>query len=172
VRAVALQARDEAKAEVIDYEATDVVEALNELTGGRGPDACIDAAGMEAHHDFGPLHAYDRVKHAARLESDRPHVLRQAITSCRNGGTVSVIGIYGGFVDKFPIGAVVNRSLTIKAGQCHVHRYLRPLLERIENGEIDPSFVVSHRMPLDDAPRGYELFKHKRDDCTKVVLQP
>jgi threonine dehydrogenase-like Zn-dependent dehydrogenase len=105
-----------------------------------------------------------------RLETDRPHPLREAIMACRNGGTISVIGVYGGFIDKFPMGAVMNRGLSIRAGQCHVHRYLRPLLERIRKGEIDPSFVISHRLPLDDAPRGYEMFKHKEDDCTKVVL--
>jgi threonine dehydrogenase-like Zn-dependent dehydrogenase len=165
-------AREKAGAETIDYEQVNVLEALKEMTGGRGPDACIDAVGMEAHHGVPPIHAYDRVKQAARLETERPHALREAILSCRNGGIVSVIGVYGGFLDKFPMGAVVNRSLTIKSGQCHVHRYLRPLLERIENGEIDPSFVVTHRMGLDDASHGYETFKHKRDECVKVVLKP
>ena len=166
-------ARDVGHAEVINYEETpDVVEVLKEMTGGRGPDACIDAVGMEAHHAHGPIHAYDRVKQATRMETDRPHALREAIQACRNGGTVSVMGVYGGFVDKFPIGAVVNRSLTIKSGQCHVQRYLRPLLERIENGDIDPSFVITHRMSLEDAPTGYETFKHKRDNCMKVVLTP
>jgi threonine dehydrogenase-like Zn-dependent dehydrogenase len=106
------------------------------------------------------------------METERAFALRQAIMSVRNGGIVSVIGVYGGLVDKFPIGAVVNRSLTIKAGQCHVQRYLRPLMKRIENGEIDPSFVVTHTMSLDDAAKGYETFKHKRDDCVKVVLKP
>jgi threonine dehydrogenase-like Zn-dependent dehydrogenase len=160
-------------AETIDYEQTpDVVEALKEMTGGRGPDACIDAVGMEAHHAHGPIHAYDRVKQAARLETDRPHALREAIMACGNGGTVSVMGVYGGFVDKFPMGAVVNRSLTIKSGQAHVQRYLRPLMERIEQGEIDPSFIVTHTMGLDDAPTGYETFKHKQDECVKVVLKP
>jgi threonine dehydrogenase-like Zn-dependent dehydrogenase len=164
-------AREQSGAETLNYEEVDVREALDELTGGRGPDACIDAVGMEAHH-VGPLYAYDRVKQAARLESDRAYALRQAIMSCRNGGVVSVVGVYGGFVDKFPMGAVVNRSLTIKSGQCHVQRYLRPLLERIRNGEIDPSFVVTHRLPLEEAPKGYELFKHKQDGCVKVVLKP
>jgi threonine dehydrogenase-like Zn-dependent dehydrogenase len=162
----------EAGAETIDYEEVSVLEALNEMTAGRGPDACIDAVGMESHHAFMPLHAYDRVKQAARLETDRPHPLREAIMSCRNGGTISVIGVYGGFLDKFPMGAVMNRSLTIKTGQCHVQRYLRPLLERIRKGEIDPSFVVSHRLALEEAPRGYDMFKHKEDDCVKVVLKP
>jgi threonine dehydrogenase-like Zn-dependent dehydrogenase len=159
-------------AETIDYEQTSVLEALDDMTGGRGPDACIDAVGLESHHSFVPLHAYDRVKQAARLETDRPHALREAILACRNGGIVSVIGVYAGLIDKFPMGAVMNRGLTIKSGQCHVQRYMRPLLERIRNGEIDPSFVVSHHMSLDDAPRGYDMFKHKEDECVKVVLKP
>jgi threonine dehydrogenase-like Zn-dependent dehydrogenase len=158
--------------ETLNYEEVDSVpEALKELTGGRGPDACIDAVGMEAHF-HGPLYAYDRAKQAARMETDRPYVLREAIMSCRNGGIVSIVGVYGGFVDKFPMGALMNRGLSIRTGQCHVQRYLRPLLERVQNGEIDPSFVVTHRLPLDEAPKGYELFKHKEDDCLKVVLKP
>jgi threonine dehydrogenase-like Zn-dependent dehydrogenase len=166
------KARDEVAAEIIDFEDGDVVERLTEMTGGRGPDACIDAVGMESDHHVGPLHAYDRAKQAARLETDRPHAIREAIMACKNGGIVSVIGVYGGFVDKFPMGSLMNRSLTVRTGQCHVQRYMRPLLERIANGEIDPSFVVSHRLPLDEAPRGYEMFKNKEDDCTKVVLKP
>jgi threonine dehydrogenase-like Zn-dependent dehydrogenase len=162
----------EAGAEPINYADVSVLETLNEMTAGRGPDACIDAVGMESHHAFPPVHAYDRIKQAARLETDRPHPLREAVLACRNGGTISVIGVYGGFIDKFPMGAVVNRSLTIKAGQCHVQRYMRPLLERIRKGEIDPSFVISHELPLEEAPRGYEMFKHKEDDCVKVVLKP
>jgi threonine dehydrogenase-like Zn-dependent dehydrogenase len=165
-------AREQAGAKTLNYENTDVPEALKELTGGRGPDACIDAVGMEAHHSSTFIHAYDRVKQAARLESDRAHALREAILSCGNGGTVSVVGVYGGLVDKFPMGAIVNRSLTIRSGQCHVHRYMRPLLERIEAGELDPSFVITHRLRLDEAPTGYELFKQKQDDCVKVVLTP
>jgi threonine dehydrogenase-like Zn-dependent dehydrogenase len=158
--------------ETLNYEDVDSVpEALKELTGGRGPDACIDAVGMEAHF-HGPLYAYDRVKQALRMETERPYALREAIMSCRNGGIVSIVGVYGGLVDKFPLGALMNRGLSIRTGQCHVQRYLRPLLERIENGEIDPSFIITHRLPLDDAPRGYELFKNKQDDCLKVVLKP
>jgi len=160
------------RVETLNYEEVDSVpEALKELTGGRGPDGCIDAVGMEAHF-HGPLYAYDRVKQAARLESERPYALREAIMSCRNGGIVSVVGVYGGLVDKFPMGALMNRGLSIRTGQCHVQRYLRPLLQRIENDEIDPSFIVTHRLPLDEAPRGYDLFKHKEDDCLKVVLKP
>ena len=157
--------------DIINYEEEDVLETLKALTGGRGPDACIDAVGMEAHSpriDY----AYDRAKQAMRLETDRPLALREAIMACRNGGVVSVIGVYGGFVDKFPMGSVMNRSLTIRSGQCHVQRYMQPLLERIQAGELDPSFVITHRLPLSEAPRGYELFKHKEDDCVKVVLQP
>jgi threonine dehydrogenase-like Zn-dependent dehydrogenase len=159
--------------DVIDYEERpDVVEELKEMTAGRGPDACIDAVGMEAHHAHGAIYAYDRVKQAARLETERPYALREAILACRNGGTVSVIGAYGGLMDKFPIGAVMNRSLTIRTGQCHVHKYMRPLLERIEAGDIDPSFIITHRLALDEVPHGYEAFKHKQEECVKVVLKP
>jgi threonine dehydrogenase-like Zn-dependent dehydrogenase len=165
-------AREQSRAETLNYTEVDsVVEALKELTGGRGPDACIDAVGMEAHH-HGPLYAYDRVKQAARMETERGFALREAILSCRSGGTVSIIGVYGGLMDKFPIGSLMNRGLTVRTGQCHVQRYLRPLLERVANGDIDPSFVVTHRMSLSDAPRGYETFKNKEDDCVKVVLKP
>jgi threonine dehydrogenase-like Zn-dependent dehydrogenase len=157
--------------DVINYTERDTMEALRELTAGRGPDACIDAVGMEAHVP-GPLYAYDRVKQAVRLETDRAFALREAIMACRNGGTVSVIGVYGGFVDKFPMGAVVNRSLTIKSGQAHVQRYMRPLLQRIQRGEIDPSFVITHRLPLAEAPHAYRMFRDKQDDCLKVVLKP
>jgi threonine dehydrogenase-like Zn-dependent dehydrogenase len=158
-------------AETIHYEEVDVYEALKEKSGGRGPDACIDAVGMEAHTP-GVVGAYDRAKQAMMLETDRPHALREAIMACRNGGTVSVAGVYGGFIDKFPFGSVMNRSLTIKTGQAHVQRYMRPLLDRIEKGEIDPSYVITHRMRLEDAPAGYEIFKHKQDGCIKVVLKP
>jgi len=164
-------AREASGAETIHYEQVEVNEALRDMTGGRGPDACIDAVGMEAHVP-GPLYAYDRAKQAMGLETDRPFALRQAIMACRNGGTVSVIGVYGGFIDKFPMGAVVNRSLTIKSGQCHVQRYLKPLLDRIQNGEVDPSFVISHRLLLQDTPAAYEMFLNKQDECMKVVLTP
>lgn len=154
----------------IDYEKLDVQESLLELTGGRGPDACIDAVGLEGHA-HGPAYAYDRTKQALMLESDRPLALRQAIRACRNGGIVSIIGAYGGFIDKFPIGSVMNRSITIKSGQCHVQRYMKPLLELVQKGSIDPSFVITHRMSLEDAPLGYDMFLHKRDNCEKVVLR-
>jgi threonine dehydrogenase-like Zn-dependent dehydrogenase len=153
-------------------ENPDVVEQLKELTGGRGPDSVIEAVGMEATHGHAALHAYDRVKQAARQETERPHALRDAIMACRPGGIVSVIGVYGGMIDKFPAGAFMNKGLTMRTGQCHVHRYLEPLLGRIVAGEIDPSFVVTHRLPLGEAPNAYETFKHKQDECVKVVLKP
>jgi threonine dehydrogenase-like Zn-dependent dehydrogenase len=164
-------AAERAGAEPINYEEVDVREALRGMTAGRGPDACIDAVGMEGHAP-GVWGAYDKVKTAMMLETDRPVALRQAILACRSGGTISVAGVYGGFIDKFPMGAIVNRSLTIRSGQTHVHRYLRPLLERIRTGDIDPSFVITHRMRLDEAPEAYDMFVRKQDDCVKVVLKP
>ncbi len=156
--------------ETINYDKENVQEALRELTGGRGPDACIDAVGLEAH-GHGVQYAYDRTKQMARLETDRPIALREAILACRNGGTVSVIGVYAGFIDKFPMGSVMNRSLTIKSGQCHVHRYMKPLLDRIERGDIDPTFIITHRLDLEQAPAGYDLFLNKEDECMKVVIE-
>ena len=158
-------------AEVLNYEEVEVGEALKEMTGGRGPDSCMDAVGMEAH-GMGLEGFYDKVKQAARLETDRPNVLRQAIVACRKGGTVSIPGVYTGFVDKMPMGAVMNKGLTLKTGQTHVHRYFRPLIDHIQNGLIDPSFVITHRLPLEQAPHGYEIFKKKQDNCIKVVLKP
>jgi threonine dehydrogenase-like Zn-dependent dehydrogenase len=164
-------ARRACGAEIINYEETSVLEALEAMTGGRGPDACIDAVGMEAHGaDITGL--YDRAKQAVRLQTDRPTALRYAIMACRKGGVVSTPGVYGGVVDKLPMGAVFAKGLTIKTGQTHVHRYMRPLLQRIEAGDIDPSFVITHRMPLDEAPRAYEMFRGKEQGCIKVVLQP
>jgi len=164
-------AETQGNAEVINYQETDVIERLKEMTGGLGPDACIDAVGMEAHGTAIDA-VYDRVKQAVYLETDRPHALRQAIQACRKGGTVSIPGVYGGFLDKFPLGAAFNKGLTLKMGQTHVQRYMRPLLERIQKGEIDPSFVITHRMRLEDAPKGYEMFRDKEDNCIKVVLKP
>ena len=164
-------AREHAGAETLDYEQVDVLETLRDLTGGRGPDACIDAVGMEAHHPTAPIRGYDKAKQLTRMETDRGHALREAIMACGNGGTVAISGVYGGFVDKFPIGSVMNRSLTLRTGQCHVQRYMSPLLERIRNGDIDPTFIITHRMALEDAARGYDIFKHKREGCVKVVLQ-
>ena len=166
-----LRMAEQSGAESINYEENDVLDVLKEMTGGYGPDSCIDAVGMEAH-DTGIAGAYDRLKQSARLESDRPTVLRQVIMACRNGGTVSIAGVYGGFVDKFPMGSLMNRSLTVRAGQTHVQRYMRPLLERIQSGEIDPTFVITHTLPLKEAPKGYEIFKNKEDNCEKVVLKP
>jgi threonine dehydrogenase-like Zn-dependent dehydrogenase len=163
-------AKDKAKAEIIDYEETSVKEALLDMTGGRGPDACIDAVGMEAHA-HSPIYAYDKAKQMMKLENDRPIALREAIMNCRNGGTVSVIGVYSGFIDKFPAGSMMNRSITIRNGQCHVHRYMKPLLERIRKGDIDPTFVITHRMSLEEAAHGYDIFNKKMDGCEKIVLK-
>jgi threonine dehydrogenase-like Zn-dependent dehydrogenase len=164
-------AREISKAETLDYEEVNVLEALKQMTGGRGPDACIDAVGMEAH-GFGAMGAYDRVKQAMMLETDRPIALREALLSCRNGGVVSIPGVYGGFLDKVPFGSIMNRSLTIKTGQTHVQRYMKPLLERIQRGEIDPTAVITHTLPLDDAPHAFDMFCNKQNDCIKVVLKP
>jgi threonine dehydrogenase-like Zn-dependent dehydrogenase len=164
-------AEEYGKATTLNFADEYVFDKLREMTGGRGPDRCIDAVGMEAHATS-PDAILDRVKAAALLATDRPHVLRQAINACRKGGTVSIPGVYGGVVDKLPFGAVVNKALTLKSGQTHVHRYMKPLLDRIQKGEIDPSFVITHRMSLDDAPHGYEIFSNKQDNCIKVVLKP
>lgn len=154
----------------LDYETVDVRAALAELTGGAGPDHCIDAVGLEAHVG-GLAGAWEQAKVLVG-RTDRAAALRQAIMSCRNGGTVSVPGVYGGVVDAFPMGAVMNRSITIRTGQTHVHRYLRPLLDRVERGEIDPSFVITHRCGLDDGPAMYRTFRDKQDGCIKVVMRP
>jgi threonine dehydrogenase-like Zn-dependent dehydrogenase len=160
------------RAEVINYEGgVDVVETLKQMTGGMGPDVCIDAVGMEAHK-AGLEGVYDFARQTVRIETDRPYVLRECIQACRKGGTVSLAGVYGGFIDTIPIGAAFNKGLTLKMGQTHVHRYLKPLFEKIERGEIDPSFVVTHILPLEQAPEAYEIFKKKIDGCVKVVLKP
>jgi threonine dehydrogenase-like Zn-dependent dehydrogenase len=165
----------EGGAETVNYEEVGgimaITDLLREMTGGRGPDACIEAVGMEAH-GVGMEGVYDRVKQATRMETDRGVALRQAIQACRKGGTVSIPGVYGGFMDKFPTGAMMNKGLTIRTGQTHMMKYMRPLLDRVQRGEIDPSFVITHRLPLDQAPHGYEIFKHKQDECIKVVLKP
>jgi threonine dehydrogenase-like Zn-dependent dehydrogenase len=163
-------ARQRCGAETLNFDdVKDIPAALIELTAGRGPDACIDAVGMEAHsHGF--EFAYERAKQAFNLETDRPVAIREAIKACRNGGTVSVVGVYGGMVDKFPLGTIMNRGLVLRSGQCHVHRYMNILLEHIERGEIDPTMVITHRLPLEEAPRGFEMFDKKEDNCEKVVL--
>jgi len=162
---------EQAGAETLDSMDPDGFERLRDMTGGIGPDACIDAVGMEAH---GPRidYYYDKAKTMTMLATDRISALRQAIYACRKGGTVSVPGVYGGFLDKLPFGAVVQKGLTIKSGQTHVHRYLPKLLRHIENGDIDPSFVVTHRVSLDDAPQMYKTFRDKEDGCIKVVMKP
>jgi threonine dehydrogenase-like Zn-dependent dehydrogenase len=157
--------------DVINYEEHDVQEVLRDLTAGRGPDACIDCVGLEAH-GTGAQFAYDKFKQTTRIAQDRPLAVREAILACRSAGIVSILGVYAGFVDKFPLGPLMNRGITIRTGQCHVHRYMKPLLRRISAGEIDPSFVVSHHMSLADAARGYDTFMHKADDAMKIVLRP
>jgi threonine dehydrogenase-like Zn-dependent dehydrogenase len=163
-------ARD-GKAETLNFADGDVVERLKELTGGRGPDACIDAVGMEAHGKTIDA-IYDRAKQAMMLETDRPHALRQAIQVCRKGGTVSIPGVYGGLIDKFPIGAAFAKGLTFKMGQTHVPKYMKLLLDRIQNGDIDPSFLITHRVKIDDASEAYKTFRNHSDGCVKVVLNP
>ncbi len=164
-------AREKAGAETINYEQQNVQGTLLEMTGGRGPDSCMEAVGMEAHMP-GPLYAYDRVKQALMLETGRPIALREAIMACRNGGSLSVPGVYGGLLDKIPFGSLMNRGLTLKTGQTHMQRYLQPLLEKIQKGEIDPSFIITHRLGLDDAPQAFKTFRNKEDECIKVVMRP
>ncbi|NOT26000.1 MAG: glutathione-dependent formaldehyde dehydrogenase [Acidobacteria bacterium] len=166
---LALAARG--RAETLNYTEVDVLDELRMRTGGQGPDACIDAVGLEAHGTT--LDAwYDRIKTSMYLATDRPHVLRQAIGACRKGGTVSIPGVYGGWLDKFPLGAAFAKGLTLKMGQTHMHRYLPSLLARIEHGDIDPSFVITHRVTLDDAPDMYRTFNEKDDKCIKVIIKP
>lgn len=160
------------KAEAINYEEDkNVIERLKDMTGGRGPDCCIDAVGMESHGS-GLMGFYDRAKQAVRLESDRPTALREAIQACRKGGVVSIAGVFGGVADKIPLGAAFNKGLTFKMGQTHVHKYMLPLLKMIEDGKIDPSQIITHRIKIEDAPRGYALFRNKEDNCVKVVMKP
>ncbi len=166
-----LRMAGESGAETLNFDDVDIYEKLRAMTGGRGPDACIDAVGLEAHG--ATLDAYlDKVKAAAFLATDRPNALRQAIHCCRKGGIVSIPGVYGGFLDKVPFGAAFQKGLTFRMGQTHMMRYMQPLLDRIERGEIDPSFVITHRLSLDEAPRGYKMFRDKQDECIKVVLKP
>jgi threonine dehydrogenase-like Zn-dependent dehydrogenase len=159
-------------ADTINFTKEDVYDRLMEMTGGRGPDRCIDAVGTEADAASSFDAAVDRAKAAVLLGSDRPHVLREAIMCCRKGGTISIPGVYIGFLDKIPFGAAMNKGLTMKMGQTHVQKYLQPLLSKIEAGEIDPSFVITHRLKLEDAPKAYKTFRDKEDGCIKVVLSP
>ena len=161
----------EAGAEILNYEEVNVLDELRARTGGMGPDSCIDAVGLESH-GLSPDAIFDKVEQLTRMTSDRAHVLREAIWACRKGGTVSLPGVYGGFVDKIPMGAAHGKGLTFKMGQTHVHRYLPTLMDHIENGRIDPTFLITHRLPLEEAPEAYKIFKEKRDNCVKVVLKP
>jgi threonine dehydrogenase-like Zn-dependent dehydrogenase len=167
-----LEMARQAGAEIVDYtKEDDLIETIKQMTGGRGPDACIDSVGMEAHGDtIGAL--YDTVKQKMRLSLDRPNVLRQCIMACRKGGTVSIPGVYAGFIDKIPMGALMNKGLTLRTGQTHMMKYMAPLLEIIREGKIDPTVVISHRLPLTEAPRAYQIFRDKQEQCTKVVLDP
>jgi threonine dehydrogenase-like Zn-dependent dehydrogenase len=164
-------AKKHAKAEVINYEEVNAGEALKEMTGGRGPDACIDAVGLEAH-GVGLEDFYDQTKQKLRLETDRPHVLREMMLACRKGGTLSIMGVYGGFVDKMPFGAAFNKGLTFRMGQMHGQKYMHKLLDLVLNEKLDPSFVVTHQLPLEQAPHAYKIFQQKQDNCIKVVLKP
>ena len=166
-----LELAAKAGAEIADFSKACVHSQLMEATGGRGPDACIDAVGLEAHGTT-PDAVYDTIKVSARMATEHAHALREAIMTCRKGGTISVIGVYGGLMDKFPIGAAFNKGLTFRMGQAHVHRYMRPLLDRILSHQIDPSFIFTHRFALDDAPKAYEMFSKKQDNCIKAMLQP
>lgn len=164
-------AADKCGAETINYEKVDVVEALKTMTGGRGPDACIDAVGFEAHGTT--LTAlYDEAKFKMYLATDKPFALRQAIQACRKGGTISIPGVYAGYLDKFPMGAAFAKGLTLKMGQTHVHKYMRPLMNLIEDGKIDPTVVITHRLNLSEAAEGYQMFNKKEDNCVKVVMRP
>jgi len=169
--AIRLAKAKSAGAETLNYQEVDVLAKLKEMTGGRGPDSCLDAVGLEAHGTS--LDAvYDRAKSAVGIETDRTHVLRQAIQACRKGGTVSIPGVYAGFVDKFPLGVAFAKGLTLKMGQTHVQRLTKPLLDLIEKGAIDPSFIITHRVKLADGPAAYQTFKKREDDCVKVVMTP
>jgi threonine dehydrogenase-like Zn-dependent dehydrogenase len=167
-----LRVAEQLGAQTINYaEVPDVVDALKEMTANLGPDACMDAVGLEAHGK-GFLYFVDRAKQAAKMETERPIVLRQCIQACRKGGSVSVPGVYAGFSDTIPMGAFMNKALTMKTGQTHMMRYMKPLLEEIQNKRIDPSVIISHRVPIEEAPRMYQVFRDKQEDCTKVMLDP
>lgn len=155
----------------MNYQNDDVFDEIKDITAGHGPDACVDDVGMEAH-GAGLWGWYDKTKQTLRMETDRPTALREAITGCGKGGVVSVAGVYGGYDDKIPMGAAFNKALTFRMGQTHVQRYMKPLLGRTERGDIDPSFVITHRLRLEDAPNTYRLFRDKQDRCIKETLEP
>jgi len=165
------QAAKYADAETLNYERDDVAGELRERSGGRGPDVCIEAVGMEAHSP-GPQFAYDQLKQQLRQQTDRPVAVRDAVHACRKGGSVFVLGVFAGFVDKFPLGAMMNKGLTVRGSQMHGQRYIPMLLERIAGGEIDPTYLATHPMSLDEGPRGYDMFKHKEDGCLRVLFRP
>ncbi|QNE44052.1 glutathione-dependent formaldehyde dehydrogenase [Frigoribacterium sp. NBH87] len=165
------QVRDVIGAETMDYTQVEVLPELRELTGGRGPDVCIEAVGMEAHRDR-PDFGYDMVKQQLRLQTDRPTAVREAVTAARKGGSVFVLGVFGGVVDKFPLGALMNKGLTMRGAQMHGQRYTPMLLERMAAGELTTEHLATHVMPLDEAPRGYEMFKEKEDGCVRAVFRP
>lgn len=165
------QVRDVIGAETMDYTQVEVLPELRELTGGRGPDVCIEAVGMEAHRDR-PDFGYDMVKQQLRLQTDRPTAVREAVMAARKGGSVFVLGVFGGVVDKFPLGALMNKGLTMRGAQMHGQRYTPMLLERMAAGELTTEHLATHVMPLDEAPRGYEMFKEKEDGCVRAVFRP
>jgi threonine dehydrogenase-like Zn-dependent dehydrogenase len=158
-------------ADTLDYTKTSVLAELKEMTGGRGPDVCIEAVGMEAH-STGPDYLYDQVKQQLRLQTDRPTAVREAITACRKGGSVFVLGVFGGLVDKFPLGTVMNNGLTLRSAQQHGQRYVPMLLERMAAGELKTEHLATHVMPLDEGPKGYDIFKNKKDNCVRAVFRP
>jgi threonine dehydrogenase-like Zn-dependent dehydrogenase len=164
-------AREHVGAETINYtEVESVLDTLKEMTGGRGPDACIDAVGMEAH-GTGLQYAYDRTKQALRMHSDRGDALREAIVACRKGGTLAILGVYG-VMDKFPLGVIMNKGMTVRTAQQHGQRYMDRLLDHAAKGELNPSFLATHTFSLEEAPRGYEMFKNKEDGCVRSVFVP
>jgi threonine dehydrogenase-like Zn-dependent dehydrogenase len=165
------QVRNHIGADTLDYEANDVPAELREMTGGRGPDVCIEAVGMEAHSP-GPQYFYDQVKQRMRLQTDRPTAVREAIYACRKGGTVFTLGVFAGLVDKFPLGAVMNKALTLRGAQQHGHRYIPEILDLMSRDEVRTEHLATHVMSLDEGPKGYQMFKDKEDGCVRAVFRP
>jgi threonine dehydrogenase-like Zn-dependent dehydrogenase len=165
------QVRSHIGAETLDYEEVEVAAELREMTGGRGPDVCIEAVGMEAH-SHGSQYLYDQVKQQLRLQTDRPTAVREAIYSCRKGGTVFTLGVFAGLVDKFPLGAVMNKALTLRGAQQHGHRYVPEILDLMSRDEVRTEHLATHVLPLDDGPEGYRMFKDKEDGCVRAVFRP